>query len=81
LEHAVSKTWTVDTLIDNWERRGIITKPFSLDERCLAERIASAMYFWVYQQELPGRCEDQSDAWTAMGLGINRVRQLRGDML
>jgi hypothetical protein len=81
---SASRSWTIDERIDYLQRRGIIAKPFTQEERELARNIAAAWHFVWHQQELPGRCLEINGNFTAeMGSiewGIVRVRQIRGDV-
>jgi hypothetical protein len=73
-------TWTIDERIDAYERKSGITVPFSAQERALAWSLAAAIHFWDYQQELPGRCLEDSKELFALDMGIARVQIIRGDL-
>jgi hypothetical protein len=73
-------TWTVDEHIDALERQGVIVEPFTLKERELARNIAAAWHFVWNQQELPGRCLEDSVEMNSIDMGIMLVRQIRGDV-
>jgi hypothetical protein len=73
------RSWSLDELIADYERMGRITSPFTADERGLALSVAQA-YAWAFWQEvLPGRCSDQSEAHFALSWGVWKVCEKRGD--
>jgi len=72
-------TWTLDTVITDYERIGRITAPFTPDERAFALSIAEAWMWAMCQQELPGRCSDLSEGHYAWLWGIWKVCEKRGD--
>jgi hypothetical protein len=76
----IPRTWSLDQMVDNMERRGRILQPFTPDERATAHALAAAWHFWMYAQDLPGRCLQDSREWGSLMMGIIRMRQLRGDV-
>jgi excisionase family DNA binding protein len=66
----MSRTWTFDERLDALQAQGMISPPFTPDERALARRCAEAQYFSWWLTELPGRCPDQGPAILVMHHGI-----------
>jgi len=69
--------WSLNEVIEWRESRGDIVPPFSTEERLLAERLASAWYFFSDQMELPARAAFESGAGGAYWMAIYRVQKLR----
>jgi hypothetical protein len=74
------QTWTVDERITYLEHQGMITVPFTPDERALAQAAAEASHFAFWLQELPGRIPNGTLAFVSMERGIEKVRERRGDV-
>jgi hypothetical protein len=71
--------WSLNELIEHLEATGEIMPPFSADERLLAERLASAWFFYYELTELPARAPYGSPAGGAFFFGIHRVQRLRNE--
>ncbi len=71
------RTWTMDELIDAYERVGAIQWPFTPDERALAQSVAAAFHFAFCMEELPGRCPDRTPAYDSLAWGIHQVNERR----
>jgi hypothetical protein len=74
---ATPQVWTVDELIDSQELQGMITPPFSADERSLAHAVAAAYFFWAELTEMSACAPRASVAFGAMCIGIRRVKERR----
>ena len=71
------RTWTVDELIDAYERVGLIEPPFTPDERALAQSVAAAWHFAMYMEEMPDRCPYGGPGYLLLEWGICMVNKLR----
>jgi hypothetical protein len=60
---------------------GVISSPFTPDELALAQAVAEATHLSRHLVELPGRCVEESQAFWCLLLGINKVREKRGESL
>jgi hypothetical protein len=74
------RTWTIDERIDAWERQGIISPPFTPDERALARALIEAWYFVAKIEERPARTEENSDGgcWD-IDFGVARLLNRRDE--
>jgi hypothetical protein len=73
----MSRTWSMDEVIDHQQGVGDINPPFTADERDLARNLAAAWLYFELQQELPGRVLHGSVEWLAFDMGIYRVQKIR----
>ena len=72
------RAWTLYTRTDAYERKGLITRPFTPDGRALARAASESWYFALFLTEMPARLSDDDTFW--LDWGITSVRKKRGDL-